>query len=243
MKYAESFKRYELKYILTPGQKDLLMKAMEGKMELDGYGRTTIRNIYYDTPDMRLIRNSLDRPAYKEKLRLRSYSRVGEDDPVFVEIKKKYDGIVWKRRIAVPEHQATDWLTGTAGKPFDSQIANEIEYMRTFYKDLRPSCFLTYEREAFYEKNGGDLRITTDENITARDRNMSLRYGTGGTKVLDGDLTLLEVKTPGSLPMWLVRFLSENNIRKTSFSKYGEYYAGTLFPKMKEETKGGLLYA
>lgn len=245
MTYADVFKRYELKYLLSREEDALLREAMEGHMEPDAYGRTTIRNVYYDTPDMRLIRDSLDHPAYKEKLRVRSYSRVDGNDPVYVEIKKKYDGIVWKRRIALPEYQATDWLAGQMPQPFPSQIANEIEYMRKHYRGLRPACFLSYDRIAYRDVTGGDLRITTDTNILARTDCMSLRYGTGGARVIPGGNVLLEVKTPGSLPMWLVRFLSDNNIRKTTFSKYGEFYRNNIFPDMagQTHTKGELLYA
>ena len=245
MGYTDVFKRYESKYLLTCEEKDLLLEAMKDHMEIDEYGKTIIRNIYYDTPDMRLIRNSLDRPVYKEKLRVRSYSKVSDSDPVFIEIKKKYEGIVYKRRIAVPEHQATDWLSGEADKPFDSQIANEIEYMRRFYRDLRPACFLSYEREAYKELGGGNLRITTDHNILARTDGMSLRREVGGTAVLGRELTLLEIKTADAYPMWLVRFLGDNRIRRTSFSKYGAFYKKVIFPKMtgKTEEKGGLLYA
>ena len=245
MGYTDVFKRYELKYMLTSAQNRLLLSAMEGHMKPDSYGKTTIRNVYYDTPDMRLIRNSLDRPAYKEKLRVRSYLKAGEDDTVFVEIKKKYDGIVWKRRIAIPRHQAEDWLSGEAGKPFDSQIANEIDYMRRFYRGIKPACFLSYDREAYESTEGTDLRITTDRNIMARTDRMSLGHGIGGTKVIPSDMTLLEVKTASSLPVWLTSFLSSNGIRKTSFSKYGEYYTKTIFPGMtgKTQTTGGVLYA
>ena len=248
MRYTDVFKRYEFKYLLTGEEKELLLDAMKDHMQIDEYGRTIIRNIYDDTPDMRLIRTSLDRPVYKEKLRVRSYSKVTGSDPVFIEIKKKYDGIVYKRRIAVPEHQATDWLSGEADKPFDSQIANEIEYMRSYYRDLRPACFLSYEREAYKDLSGGDLRITTDHNILARTDRMSLKREVGGTAVIGKDLTLLEIKTADAYPMWLIRFLTDNKISKTSFSKYGEFYKTVIFPEMTgkikaTEEKGGLLYA
>lgn len=245
MSYSDVFKRYELKYILTSRQKDLLLDAMDGYMQLDGYGKTTIRNIYYDTSDMRLIRNSLDKPEYKEKLRVRSYRQVKEQDDVFVEIKKKYDGIVYKRRLAISEGEATAWLAGEIDKPVSTQIANEIDYMLSYYGGLRPACFLSYEREAFFDVTGGDLRITTDSNILARNTNMSLTSPVSGSLVLPSYLTVLEVKTSGALPMWLVEFFSENNIYKDTFSKYGTYYRNYLFDEInkKTHTKGYLLYA
>ncbi|MBO4636130.1 MAG: polyphosphate polymerase domain-containing protein [Clostridiales bacterium] len=244
MKYTELFERYEMKFMLGKEQKALLIKAMDGHMRLDSYGRTTIRNIYFDTSDMRLIRTSLDKPVYKEKLRMRSYMRVGEDDMVFVEIKKKFSDVVYKRRLALPEKEAMLWLNREIERPLDTQIAKEIDYMLGYYGDLAPACFLSYEREAYEDMSGSDLRITLDENITARDRMMSLTLGAWGSRVMPPELTLLEIKSSGSYPMWLVRFLSDNGIRKTSFSKYGEYYSKVLLRKAEEhEMKGGLLYA
>ena len=102
MSYTNVFKRYELKYLLTPAQRDAVLLGIAPYMQLDRYGHTTIRNIYFDTGDYRLIRRSIEKPAYKEKLRVRSYRLVGSDDTVFVELKKKYDGVVYKRRIALP---------------------------------------------------------------------------------------------------------------------------------------------
>lgn len=245
MSYLDVFKRYELKYILTSKQKEQLLLAMDGHMRLDDYGKTTIRNIYYDTSDMRLVRNSLDKPDYKEKLRVRSYRQVKEQDDVFVEIKKKYDGIVYKRRLALPECEASAWLSGQIPKPVSSQIANEIDYMLSYYGGLSPACFLSYEREAYFDVTGRDLRITTDSNILARNRNMSLRYAVSGDRILPQGLTVLEVKTSGALPLWLVEFFSENRIYKDTFSKYGTYYREHLFDEINKNThtKGYLLYA
>ena len=153
------FKRYEIKYLLTRRQKDEILKAMEPYMSIDGYGHSSIRNIYYDTPDFRLIRQSLEKPVYKEKLRVRSYGIAGENDTVFVELKKKYKDVVYKRRISMPQLQAENALIGKAALP-DSQIGSEITYALDFYKNLQPSVFLSYEREAFFEKNNSFLFIS-----------------------------------------------------------------------------------
>ena len=115
MAYQAVFKRYELKYLLTQQQKQAVLSAMESHMALDRYGRTTIRNLYYDTDNYRLIRRSMEKPEYKEKLRLRSYSQVGSEDLVFVELKKKYQSVVYKRRISLPEHQAMAWMAVSFG--------------------------------------------------------------------------------------------------------------------------------
>ena len=233
------FERYELKYMLNREQKKAVLDAMDGRMSLDNYGRTTIRNIYYDTEDKRLIRTSLEKPVYKEKLRVRSYSQVSSDDQVFVELKKKYMDVVYKRRISLTEQKASDWLNGSITKPLDTQIADEIEYFINFYSELKPSCFLSYEREAYFDLEGSDLRITFDENILARNDNMSLQKSPYGTDLLDPGRTLMEIKVPGALPLWLTKTLSKNQIKKISYSKYGEFYIETML----NNNEGGLIYA
>ena len=67
------FERYEKKYFLSPEQQRQLLQAIGSHVKMDFYGRYTISNLYYDTPDWRLIRTSLEKPIYKEKLRVRSY--------------------------------------------------------------------------------------------------------------------------------------------------------------------------
>ena len=242
MDYQNTFKRYEIKFILTSAERKRLMNVMDGIMKIDNYGHTTIRNIYFDTDNYRLIRTSLDKPVYKEKLRVRSYQRVTGEDPVFVELKKKYNSVVYKRRIAMPENIASGWLEDGLPAPFDSQIAREIGYFIDFYQGISPKVFLSYEREAFYPEDGSDIRITLDSNIIARDYDLSLQKGVYGGNILDMDLSILEVKVSETMPMWLIRFLRENNIAKTSFSKYGMFYVNTVMGKQKEKT-GGLLYA
>ena len=224
MSYTNVFKRYELKYLLTPAQHDAVLRGIAPYMQLDDYGRTTIRNIYFDTEDYRLIRHSIDKPAYKEKLRVRSYKLVGSDDTVFVELKKKYDGVVYKRRIALPESVALDWLLGKTKSPCDTQISREIDYFMSFYGSLRPSMFLSYEREAFYERAGGDFRVTFDDNILCRSTDLSLRCEPSGHSVLPPNRVLMEIKCSGAIPLWMVKILSSEKIYKTSFSKYGRAY-------------------
>ncbi len=242
MDYLNTFKRYEIKYILTSSERNDLCRLMDGRMKIDRYGHTTIRNIYYDTDNYRIIRSSLEKPLYKEKLRVRSYGRIKEDDNVFIELKKKYESVVYKRRIALPERMAYEWLAKGGPRPVRSQIADEIGYFRDFYEGLRPSVFLSYEREAYTPEDQSDLRITLDSNIIARNYDLSLLCGVYGGNVIDRDLTVLEVKTSGSMPLWLIRFLNENGIHKTSFSKYGMCYMN-LIRLQNDFSKGVLLYA
>lgn len=234
MKFVTVFKRYELKYLITAEEKAYILRAMEPYMALDAYGRTTIRNVYYDTDNYRLIRRSIDRPSYKEKLRIRSYRQVGREDTVFVELKKKAKGVVYKRRIPLPEAVATDWICGRTDKPEDSQIAREIDYVLRFYGGLRPACFLSYEREAYYALDGSDFRVTFDENVLARTDALSLCKEVGGTPLLPANTTLMEIKCAGGLPLWMVHTLSAGRIYKSSFSKYGTAYRTLIYQANKE---------
>jgi len=224
MGYQNVFKRYEIKYLLTMEQYTRVLEAMEPHMALDQYGRTTIRNIYYDTPTYRLIRRSTEKPAYKEKLRLRSYCQADSQTPVFVELKKKYKGVVYKRRLAMPEDGAMRWLSGVGEGPEDSQISREIRYFRDYYESLRPTVFLSYDRDAYYCRNGGDFRVTFDRNILYRTEQLSLTLPPGGEAILPEDRVLMEIKTAGGIPLWLTRSLTQERIYKTSFSKYGTAY-------------------
>lgn len=151
MSFQTVFQRYELKYLLTQEQKKKILQAMAPYMELDQYGRTTIRNLYFDTGNYRLARHSIEKPSYKEKLRVRSYSQADPESPVFVELKKKYRNVVYKRRIALPEKEAMEWLQGGSCSQ-DVQISREVDYFLSYYRNLASVVFLSYEREAFFSE-------------------------------------------------------------------------------------------
>lgn len=242
MTYQATFKRYEIKYLLTQQQKQAVLQTMQPYMELDQYGRTTIRNIYYDTDTYRLIRRSLEKPAYKEKLRIRSYQATAPADPVFVELKKKYKSVVYKRRLTLPETQVKDSFENGSPLPVHSQIADEIEYFRFYYENLRPMVFLSYEREAFYALDDSDFRVTFDENILYRTCDLSLGSEVYGMPLLDKGKTLMEIKTAGGLPLWMSHELNRLKVFHTSFSKYGSAYQD-LMSKSAAEEQGGSLYA
>ena len=227
------FKRYELKFLLTADQKARLLPEIEQYMQLDKYGRTLIKNIYFDTDNYRLIRRSLEKPDYKEKLRLRSYGATTPDSTVFVELKKKYNGVVYKRRIPMPEWEAMAWLQGLVPAP-DSQIAEEITYCLRFYKTLRPTVFLSYQREAYYARDGSAFRLTFDDTILCRREDLSLCKDSGGTPILPPGTVLMELKCPGGIPLWMTTLLSREKIYKTSYSKYGTAYQTMIFTNRKE---------
>ncbi len=200
MAYQATFQRYELKYLLNRQEKEQMLRIMAPYMRLDDYGRTTIRNIYFDTDNYRLIRSSLERPAYKEKLRIRSYQAAGPEDPVFVELKKKYLSVVYKRRLTLSEEQAMDTFRTGDALPVHSQIADEIDYFRDYYASLQPTVFLSYEREAYYDLDGGDFRVTFDENILYREEDLCLGSCVYGTPLLDAGQTLMEIRPPAAFP-------------------------------------------
>lgn len=223
MKIKSVFTRYELKYLVTKEQKKELLKLIDLYMTPDEFGQSSIYNLYYDTATFLLIRRSLDKPVYKEKLRLRSYLRADSDTQVFLELKKKHKDIVYKRRISLSEENATGYFENDFHLP-DTQIGREIDYFKNIYEDLAPRVWITYDRQAFFGKQDGDFRITFDENILWREEDLSLCSEKYGNLLLDEDLVLMEVKVTGGMALWLTHFLTENQIYKTSFSKYGNVY-------------------
>lgn len=231
MAYQTVFKRCELKYMLTVEQKKHVLAAMAPYMKLDKYGRTTIRNLYFDTDSYLLIRRSIEKPAYKEKLRIRSYSRAAANSTVFVELKKKYKQVVYKRRISLSENEAVKWLSGEQHTDKQTQIVNEIDYFMQLYGTLRPTVFLSYEREAYYSKDSADFRVTFDDNILCRQKDLSLRSDVYGTPILPEGRVLMEIKCSGGIPLWMTEVLSREKIYKTSFSKYGTAYRALIFPQ------------
>ena len=246
MKDKLVFKRYELKYLLTKHQADLLLHTSAPFLQPDEYGRSTIRNIYFDTDTFRLARRSAEKPPFKEKLRVRSYKRLKPNDPAFVELKRKYQSVVYKRRLSAPYAQAMDCLCGGVKLPEQTQIAKEIQYFCAHYETLQPTVFLSYERDAFCAKDGGDLRITLDQNILYRRDALSLCEEVGGIPLMEPGMVLLEMKTAGGIPLWMTRFLTQQRLFKTSFSKYGAAYEHMMTHCQLQpypSWKGDLLYA
>ena len=233
MAFQTVFKRYELKYMLTLDQKQKVLAAISPYMKLDKYGRTTICNLYYDTNTYLLIRRSIEKPVYKEKLRIRSYSKAEADSTVFVELKKKYKHVVYKRRISLPLKKAAEWLSGEKHPDKHTQIANEIDYFLELYGTLHPTIFLSYEREAYYATDGSDFRITFDDNILCRQDELYLQTDAYGIPILPEDKVLMEIKCSGGIPLWMTKILSEEKIYKTPFSKYGTAYQKLIYPGIR----------
>lgn len=228
MNYQNIFKRHEIKYLLNSQEKEQILEAMKPFMRPDQYGHACIRNIYFDTDTYRLIRRSMEKPAYKEKLRVRSYQKAGPGDMVFVELKKKYQSIVYKRRTAISEQAARECFQTGTPLPVRSQIADEIDYFRSFYQTLHPAVFLSYERKAYESLDGSGFRVTFDENIQYRQDDISLGAGIYGKPLLNKGESLMEIKAAGAMPLWMSRQLAAQRIYQTSFSKYGAAYQHIL---------------
>ena len=227
----EVFNRYENKYLLSEKTFAKMERQISGYMELDEYNRRhevySIANIYYDTADNHLIRTSLAKPKYKEKLRLRSYGVPEAGSKVYIEIKKKVAGLVNKRRSAMMLDEALAFL-GTGEMPLlqeymNPQVLREIAYMLERYA-LRPALCLSYDRRAWFGIDRNDLRISFDANIQSRRDDLSLRSGLYGQRLLPEGVWLMEIKSHTSIPIWLSALLSEYEIYPQSFSKYGAEY-------------------
>ena len=224
------FERYEKKYRITAAQQQALLAGMQPYMTADAYGEYTICNIYYDTDDWRLIRASLEKPVYKEKLRVRSYGTPTPDGKVFVELKKKYDGVVYKRRITVRAGQVGPFLAGRLPGQDFGQIGREIQWFQNFYH-TQPKVYLAYDRQAFAGIEDPDLRITFDTGLRWRDTDVDLCRGDYGAPILPAGEILMEIKIPGACPLWLSRLLSAVGAFPSSFSKYGTCYKDHLIDR------------
>lgn len=231
----EIFNRYEHKYKMNPETFNKVIEVMNKHMELDNHCANhslyTIANIYYDTPDNSLIRESLSKPIYKEKMRLRAYGVPDKNTNVFLEIKKKFNGLVNKRRTTLKLDEAYDFIQ--SGRPpeineyMNEQVIHELEYFMKLY-NLSPKVYIAYDRLAYFEKGNDDLRISFDNNIRSRRYDVALEKGDYGTKLISDNIRLMEIKTSRAMPMWLCKMLSDFNLRKVSFSKYGTEYRNML---------------
>lgn len=227
----EVFNRYEKKYPVSAQLFEDVQHELCKYMELDEYNKShpyyTISNIYYDTMNNELIRKSISKPKYKEKLRLRGYGIPSLGDRVYLEIKKKVNGIVNKRRTRLVLGEAYNFVyTGKMPEYknyMNKQVLNEISYFLNIY-NLVPRIYIAYDRRAFFGINNRDLRITFDTNIRTRRTDLRLELGDHGEKLLGDDVYIMEIKAEKSIPLWLSQMLSDFNIYRTSFSKYGTEY-------------------
>lgn len=212
--------RYEMKYALNKTQLDHLKKFLSLYMKVDEYGKTSIASLYYDTPSYLLIRTSLEKPEFKEKIRLRSYGLANKETKVFLELKRKVSGVVYKRRISLKEDDVNAVLIN---KTSNNQIAKEIAYFSSYYPKLKPAFLVIYDRTAYFDPYS-DLRLTIDENPRYRVTDLNLHTSMDGKPLLKDEGAILEIKVQGAMPLWLTSMLSNLKIYQSSFSKVGEAY-------------------
>ena len=224
------FKRVEKKYLLSEDLYQKLFEKINNYITVDTYDFSTICNIYFDTDDYLLVNRSIEKPIYKEKVRLRSYGVPKKNSKVFLEIKKKYKGVVGKRRVSAPLKEFYTYFDIGKYPNVDTKIMNEINYCFKFY-NLKPKVFLAYDRYSYKGKDDSNFRITFDKNIRSRTDNLYLENGDNGMLLLDKICYIMEVKTLGAYPLWFAQILSELNIYPTSFSKYGNVYKKQIFKK------------
>lgn len=224
--FQSIFKRYEKKYILTAQQKQKILQTAKPYIVEDKYFHSTVCSIYYDTPSKLMIRNSIEKPVYKEKLRLRSYGVPSADDEVFIELKKKYRGVVYKRRTVMTLSEAEMFLSGKLLPK--TQIEKELAWALKYYEGIEPAMFVSYDRDSYGGIQDETLRITFDSNPLVREESLSLADGIWGEKILHNGLYIMEVKSPYAIPLWLADALDKQKIFPASFSKYGTAYVNSL---------------
>ena len=237
MAYANTFKRKEMKFLLDEEQFQKLIKEIGPYMTADEFGVHTIMNIYFDNDNNDVITHSLSKPVYKEKLRLRAYGNAAKDsDNAFLEIKKKYRGVVYKRRLSMTYKELFEY--GESGiipdvPKSDTQVFSEIEYFRKRL-GLKPKIVICYDRQAFFGNEDNEFRLTFDGNIRSRRSDVDLRKGDFGELLVNQPYRVMEIKSAGAVPLWLVKFLSENKIYTGSFSKYGNIFLNEIKNKKSQ---------
>lgn len=238
------FKRYEKKYLISLSQMEEIIKILSYNTVPDKYGESDICNIYCDTPDYRIIRTSIQKPVYKEKLRLRCYGTPDENSKCFLELKKKFKGVVYKRRIKVPFNDGLSYLKYEDDCIPDCQIKEEIEYFRKIYCEPSPVVDIFYRRKAFYDRCDNNVRITFDKDLFYRNYDLNLKNGIYGNRILPKEKVIMEIKTLGAMPLWIADMLDELKIYPTSFSKYGTAYTQMLENSNKKLIflNGGIKY-
>ena len=229
------FSRYEKKYVISSSDREKLLSAIGGFFNPDEYGKSLICSIYFDTPDYRLIRTSVEKPVFKEKLRIRSYGIPDRDGRVFVEIKRKYKGVVYKRRVGMTYENAVDFLCRNKKPVINSQIVSEVEYFKSFYGIIMPAVSMFYDRTAYYAKEDSSLRLTFDSNIRYRTQKLDLMFGAEGTPITTDDEIVMEIKSEKPFPLWLCETLDRLEIYPTAFSKYGIAYQQIMKKKTKTQ--------
>ena len=211
--------------MLTAPQYQQIASALADYTVPDTYGQTDIYTIYYDTPDFLLIRRSLEKPVFKEKLRLRIYGKPDNSSTAFVEIKRKYNKIVYKRRFPLPYLKALEYFQNPFG---NTQIAKEIDYTLHYYPKIQPAMAITYSRISQVGRDDPALRITFDSDICWEQSPANFETSSAAISLLHPGNRIMEIKAAQSIPLWLSHLLTQFSCYPDSFSKYGAAYTAML---------------
>ncbi len=223
-----TFERREKKMLIDNTQVNDFVNDILEYMTPDEYNvggePYMISNIYFDDDGDNVIRHSVSKPQFKEKLRIRSYGVPDKDTKVYIEIKRKLKGIGTKRRAKLPLWQLNEYLEmgkhPDGIKYIDEQVLREIDYYRATYH-VSPKIYISYMRNAYFGKEDKKFRLTLDKEITTRRYDLDLSLGSYGEQLLPEGKTLLEVKFEGAVPLWFARIMSKYSLSFTPYSKYG----------------------
>lgn len=236
VKTGTIFERREKKYLLTQAKFNQLMVELEKYMVVDEYGLHTIHTIYYDTDDFDVIRHSVSKPKFKEKLRLRSYGQAEKYSPVYLELKKKVAGVTYKRRVALDYQTAQNYLKYNHKPDQMNQVFKEIDYY-VHQQALKPKVLISYDRIALKGLEDPDFRITFDQNIrySLTDFDLTAVDAQRETSLINHDEVLMEVKILGAFPLEISQLFSKLGIFQNKFTKYGNVYQWILYPEWEKE--------
>lgn len=217
------FKRVEQKYILSEEQYSSLQTILDEKFFPDKFFFSKIYNLYFDNDNFDSIITSIEKPKYKTKVRLRSYGEATKDDYIYLEMKKKYQGTVYKRRINITLKDFEAYQKDNYFPKQNKQIMQEIDY-QIKYQNLKPKIFVAYDRLSYYSKEDDNFRITFDYNLRSRFKNLKLKDSKENKFYFKKNTYIMEVKCLASLPLWFTKELNKLKIYPVSFSKVGNIY-------------------
>lgn len=233
--------RTEKKYLADRSVIDSFIAGISPHMAEDLYFRQRIHNVYFDNDNNEVIRHSLEKQEFKEKLRLRGYEIKGRLCPyVYLELKKKFKGVVYKRRLMLPPEEGRKVLSGTREEVYallgESPVGQEIRaYMER--TGCYPKQYLSYERFSYRGKDDGELRITIDTGLKSRESSLSLGAAAEDESYWEEQKYIIEIKATSGMPLWLVHLLTSLGLYPVSFSKYGKIYLKKLSEGLHRETK------
>jgi SPX domain protein involved in polyphosphate accumulation len=222
------FHRIEQKYVLNKNEYEKMIKELNKYTIHDKYYESSICSVYFDDDNYDLIINSIDSPLYKEKVRLRSYGVIDDNGKVFLELKKKYKGVTYKKRVTMTLNEFWNYYEKSIiPKSCDNLSMKEIDYCFNKYR-LKPKMFISYDRYSYLDKENNNIRITFDYNIKYRDKHLNLDSNKYLEDIIEDDIYIMEIKTRDSIPIWFTKILSNLKLYPSGYSKYKEAYLRTL---------------